>query len=82
MRVWRMRTGISITLKPADRRRLKGSRRIATPAQDCGCRALGAPDYPFGFAPVAELVAGAIGDPGERKASCGLDELGPSSVLA
>ena len=23
MRVWRMRTGISITLKPADRRRLK-----------------------------------------------------------
>jgi hypothetical protein len=26
MRVWRMRTGISITLKPADRRRLKGTR--------------------------------------------------------
>ena len=27
MRVWRMRTGISITLKPADRRRLKGLAR-------------------------------------------------------
>ena len=27
MRVWRMRTGISITLKPADRRRLKALAR-------------------------------------------------------
>jgi DNA invertase Pin-like site-specific DNA recombinase len=27
MRVWRMRTGISINLKPADRRRLKGLAR-------------------------------------------------------
>lgn len=27
MRVWRMRTGISITLKPADRRRLKSLAR-------------------------------------------------------